>query len=258
MFRISVIGFVLLTLIQLLIGCASNNASATEVRMEIPAYGQNDCIINYTGYTLSYNEYARIPVWTAYELTSDKTDGGIGRRGKYFQFDSNANVIQADNNDYRGSGWSRGHMAPAGDFKWNEKAMLDTFYYTNCCPQNKQLNNGSWNILENRVRKWANQYGRVYVVTGPIIGLNFYGKIGSHQIVVPDAFFKALLVRSDDGYQGVAFVMYNNSTRQSLSESYMSINELEKMSGLDFFPGLDDTIEETVEDEVNLKFWNIQ
>lgn len=132
MFRIPAIGFVLFSLIQVLIGCGGYNGRANEVRMEIPAYVQDDCVINYTGFTLSYNEEERIPVWVAYELTSDKTNGSIGRGGKYFQPDSDANVIQADNNDYRESGWSRGHMAPAADFKWDENAMSDTFYYTNC------------------------------------------------------------------------------------------------------------------------------
>lgn len=125
-------------------------------------------------------------------------------------------------------------------------------------PQDEQLNNGSWNVLENRVRKWANQFGRVYVVTGPIVGQNLYGKIGLHQVVVPDAFFKALLVYSSGEYHGIAFVMFNNCDTQTISGSYLSINELEKVVNIDFFPGLDDTIEESVEDDVELKFWNIQ
>ena len=89
-------------------------------------------------------------------------------------------------------------MAPAGDFKWDDGAMWDTFYYTNCCPQDEKLNNGSWNVLENKVRTWARQFGNVYVVTGPIIGQNRGGMIGSHGVVVPDAFFKAVLVYSDE------------------------------------------------------------
>ena len=82
--------------------------------------------------------------------------------------------------------------------------------------------------------------------------------IGSHGVVVPDAFFKAVLVYSDEAYHGIAFVMFNNSDTQRLQDSYMSVNELEKISGFDFFPSLDDSIEEIVEDEVDLKFWNIR
>ena len=92
-------------------------------------------------------------------------------------------------------------------------------------------------------------------VVSPVVKL---GKIGTRQITVPDAFFKALLVYIDESYHGIAFVMLNNPTTQRLPDSYMSINDLEKISGLDFFPSLDDSIEEIVEDNVDLKFWNIR
>ena len=90
------------------------------------------------------------------------------------------------------------------------------------------------------------------------MGQNQAGKIGTHQITVPDAFFKAPLVCIDESSHGIACVMLNNPTTQRLPDSYMSINDLEKISGLDFFPSLDDSIEEIVEDNVDLKFWNIR
>ncbi|MBQ4389083.1 MAG: DNA/RNA non-specific endonuclease [Bacteroidales bacterium] len=217
-----------------------------------------ETVIEYNGFTVSYNSQNRIPTWVFYELTAEKTNGPYSRKGKDFLQDINAQVPQSDAYDYRGSGWSRGHMAPAGDFKWDDRAMWDTFYYTNCCPQDEKLNNGSWNVLENKVRTWAKQFGRVFVVTGPIVGQNQGGKIGAHQITVPDAFFKALLVYKDELYHGIAFVMFNTPATQRLPESCLSINELEKVSGLDFFPSLDDSIEEIVENEMDLRFWNIR
>lgn len=238
-------------------GCISYPGQSGAIRMELPAYERNACIIEYSGYTVSYDEASRIPVWVAYELTGDEANGTISRRGKNFRLDEKTCVIQADNYDYRGSGWSRGHMAPAGDFKWDEQAMWDTFYYTNCCPQDEKLNNGSWNVLENKVRTWAREFGSIYVVTGPIIGQNQGGKIGPHGIVVPDAFFKAVLVYSNEEYHGIGFVMFNNSEPQRLRDSYLSINELEKVTGLDFFPEMDDSVEEKVEDAVDLKLWKI-
>ncbi len=239
-------------------GCISYPDQGSETRMELPAYEQNACIIEYSGYTVSYDEASRIPVWVAYELTRDEANGTISRSGKIFRPDEKARVVQADNYDYRGSGWSRGHMAPAGDFKWDEQAMWDTFYYTNCCPQDEKLNSGSWNVLENKVRTWAREFGNVYVVTGPIVGQNQCGKIGTRGIVVPDAFFKAVLVCSNEEYHGIGFVMFNNSEKQSLLDSYLSINKLEKLTRLDFFPAMDDSVEEKVEDSVDLKLWKIR
>lgn len=256
--RMSTIGIIIFCTLQSLVGCISYPDAGNEIRMELPSHSDNDCIIEYNGYTVSYDETARIPSWVAYELTAEEANGTIGRSGKNFRPDEKVKAVQADNYDYRGSGWSRGHMAPAGDFKWDDGAMWDTFYYTNCCPQDEKLNNGSWNVLENKIRTWARQFGSVYVVTGPIIGQNQAGKIGVHEIVVPDAFFKAVLVYSDEAYHGIAFIMFNNSTSQSLIESYLSINDLEKISGLDYFPALDDSVEETVEDDVDLRLWRIR
>ena len=258
MSRMSTISIIFICILQTLVGCISYPDAGNEVRMELPSHSDTDCIIEYNGYTVSYDEAARIPVWVAYELTADEANGTIGRSGKNFRPDEKAKVAQADNYDYRGTGWSRGHMAPAGDFKWDDGAMWDTFYYTNCCPQDEKLNNGSWNVLENKVRSWARQFGNVYVVTGPIIGQNQSGKIGTHRVVVPDAFFKAILVYSDDAYHGIGFVMFNNSDTQRLPDSYLSINDLEKICGLDFFPALDDSLEETVEESVDLNFWKIR
>ena len=95
-------------------------------------------IIEYEGFTVSYNSQWRIPNWVAYELTAEETDGPYSRKGKDFMADPTTSVLQADAYDYKGSGWSRGHMAPAADFKWSDKAMTESFYYTNICPQDVQ------------------------------------------------------------------------------------------------------------------------
>lgn len=213
----------------------SNNAVVEKKhRLELQSHSDNDCIIEYKGYTVSYDESMRIPFWVAYELTADEADGTTGRSGKNFRPDDRVKVVQADNYDYRGSEWSRGHMAPAEDFKWDDVAMWDTFFYTNCCPQNEKLNNGSWNVLENKVRTWARQFGSVFVASGPIVGQNRNGKIGTHQVAIPDAFFKALLVYKDDSYHGIAFEMLNNPATQRLLESCLTVNELKKRFGLVF------------------------
>ncbi len=174
------------------------------------------CSINYRSYKVLFDQQAKIPVWVKYELTAAETDGPYSRKGKNFRSDDSIKILQADNSDYRNSGWSRGHMAPAGDFKWSDEAMWDTFYFTNCCPQNEKLNNGQWKTLEEKVRTWAVRYGKVNVITGPIIGKNVYGTIGANKVVVPDAFFKAVLADTHSGLQTIAFVMYNTDTNENM------------------------------------------
>lgn len=212
-------------------------------------------IIEYEGFVVSYDDKHLIPFWSAYTLTSDEVLSSAAPAKGSFQQDSKVTFPQADYSDYKGSGWSRGHMAPAADFKWSTSAYLGTFVYTNCCPQNASLNNGSWNVLENKIRRWAEQYKELYIVTGPIITEGSERTIGTNGVAVPDAFFKAVLAHFGDEYFAIGFVMSNSSEKQSLLESCVSINKLEQMTGFDFFPFLDDSIEDDVEEMINRTFW---
>lgn len=211
------------------------------------------CIITYEGYTVSYNEKNLIPNWVSYKLTSAETDGINSRKGLRFCQDPSADVAQADDYDYRNSGWSRGHMAPAADFKWSSTAMEQTFYFTNCCPQDQSLNAGQWSTLEKKCRDWANRYGSISVVTGPLIFDNQYGTIGSNKVIVPDAFFKAVLAKE----QSIAFIMYNRPDNENMQKCAMSVDRLEEISGYDFFAELDDDLENRVEATYNLKNWGL-
>lgn len=210
-------------------------------------------LINYKGYTVSYNKKYKIPNWVYYELLASETDGPYSRNGKDFRQDTSAKVPQANDNDYKKSGWSRGHLAPAGDFKWSDDAMWDTFYYTNCCPQNLRLNQGQWETLEEKVRDWARRFGRVFIITGPIIGNNINGTIGQNQIVIPDAFFKA--VRTDK--HAIAFIMLNHNNNVNMQKCAMSIDDLEKIARIDLFSELEDNMERRIESSYSLKHWNL-
>ena len=262
----------------LLCGCitysGNNNVS---YGLEVTAIGPEDNIIKYSGYNdiqynansakisdnnkvayyVSYDLTNKIPRWVAYDLTAEELKGIASRKGKNFKPDVNVCFPQADPADYKGSGWTKGHLAPAADFKWSDRAMDDTFYFTNCCPQTDYFNSTSWEKLESRVRKWVKQYGRIYIVTGPIIGKAINGKIGANEITIPDAFYKALLVKDNQTYQAIGFVMLNDDSVQSYVNCSFSINELESITGEDFFPLLNDDIEEIVEGRVARKFWGI-
>ena len=226
--------------------------------MELPSYARDAVLIEYTGYCVCYNADARLPFWVAYELTGAEVDAAVAdKKGKGFRRDPRVELPQADWYDYKGSGWSRGHMAPAADFKWSEDALWDTFYYTNCCPQNRWMNNGPWNVLENQVRRWAKAWGNVYVVTGPVLKDRQFGTLGPDEVVIPVAFFKALLVQNGDGYHAIGFVMDNTDAPQTLQESYMTVDALEALTGYDFFPALPNRVERQVEAAVDVDFWKM-
>lgn len=226
--------------------------NAEEAADEVKQHDDYD-LIQYTGHLVSFNTETLIPNWVYYELVKSETNGDNTREGKNFRKDPDLQRPQAEDDDYRNSGWSRGHMAPAGDFKWSDKAMTETFYFTNCCPQNQSLNAGQWSTLEKKVRSWAKKYGKVLVVTGPIIGENIYGTIGDNNVVVPDAFFKAVVA----GDQSIAFVMYNRPENENMQKCAMTVDELEKLSGYDFFSELDDEFENRVEASYKLSYWGL-
>ena len=120
-------------------------------------------------------------------------------------------------------------------------------------PQDLSLNSGQWQTLEKKVRDWANRYGSVIVYTGPIVLDNVYGTIGYNKVVVPDAFFKAILA----GEQSIAFVMYNHNNNENMQKCALSVDDLEALSGIDFFAELDDDFENRVEATYNLRNWGL-
>ena len=214
-------------------------------------------IIFHSAYTVSYNPKTLISNWVAYEITAEETDGPWTRKGLRFMPDPDCKSRQADNNDYRNSGYSRGHLAPAGDMKWDSVAMVESFYFTNCIPQDKELNNGRWNQLEMKVRTWAKEYGRVYIVCGPAFLNMDTLRIGHNKVAVPDACFKALLIPTSTSYSAIAFVMRNGEEKRNLKECSCTIDQLETLLGLDLFYNLPDRIETEVESSICWFNWGL-
>lgn len=223
--------------------------------MEIPEMvsGAPEQIISYLGYTLSYNNGTRLPNWVAYELTAEEAEGENPRKDRFRQ-DPQAYGPQGDKEDYKHSGWDRGHMAPAGDFKWSEEAMDETYYFTNICPQNTQLNTGDWKELEEQCRRWAVKYGKLYIVCGPIVQENRHGTLGENKVVIPDKFYKVILIPMEGQWHAAGFIFDNPPQRKSRIsgkppvkrplKSYMEdIGEIEQMTGIDFFSKLSGEME---------------
>lgn len=231
---------------------AQTAGAGTIIGLEIPFMADDVDIIEHMGYTVSYNQEYRIPNWVAYELQDSELYGDLDRAEK-FSPDPEFKGRQAYDSDYSGSGWDRGHMAPAGDMKWSSQAMQESFYLTNVCPQNHNLNAGVWNDLEKQVRREAKYYGKLWVVSGPIVGSNRHGRIGSNRVMVPDSFFKALLAKNRDGkYVSVGFVFPNEAGDNGMASYAMTVNELEKLIGMDLFYNLDHAVQEQVEDSIDL------
>lgn len=224
--------------------------------LEFPEPVDGEDVITYCGFTSSYNHVTLIPNWVAYELTANEVAGQCSYKPS-FSWDPNLKGSQASREDYSNSGWDKGHMAPRADMKWSEQSLIESYYFTNVCPQNHEMNAYDWCSIEKLTRRMASAYGSVYVICGPIITNNKYGTIGGGHVMVPDAFFKALLIYVDNEYHSIAFVVPNEPDRHPVEEYVCSVDELETMIGMNLFFNLDDDIEEIVESTVNMNFWMI-
>lgn len=238
-----------------LTACGGGYPPEIEGLIELPKYDKSisQRIIIHKGFVVSYNPEWKVPNWVAYELTADETEGPYGRENN-FDFDPSYEGWQADNSDYRNSGWSRGHMVPANHLKWDSSAMKESFYYTNICPQNESLNNHDWKYLENDCCRWANKYGRVYITCGPIIYAD-HETIGNGKVAVPDYFFKVVLAPVNGTYTGIGFIFKNEAGRHPQDYYARSIDEIEDITGINFYSSLPDAEEMNVESTFDTKYW---
>lgn len=210
-------------------------------------------ILNRKAYTTSYNCDTRNPNWVAWHLTAEHVDGEIPRDNNYYE-DEEVPLPRATNEDYKGSGWSHGHMCPAADNKWSEQAMKESCLLTNICPQHASLNSGVWNVIERDCRKWAEQYGDLYIVCGPVYLNREHETIGENNIVVPEAFFKVIL-RMNPQPAAIGYIVRNNEGKKKRDQFINTIDDVERITGYDFLSALPDEIENEVERTANLDDW---
>ena len=223
-------------------------------------------ILHRQSFTISYNKTTKTPNWVAWHLTKNHTYGRIQRETYAFDEDHGVSAPRATLDDYYNSRYDRGHMCPAGDNKWSEEAMRQTFLLTNICPQNHGLNKNAWNDLEIQCRDWAREYGAVDIVCGPLysskggrykVGSSHEPQqktIGRNKVWVPDAFFKVVLCRQGRP-KAIGFVYRNEGVKQLKTEAVRTVDEIEALTGIDFFPALDDDMENRIEASANLSDW---
>ncbi|MBR1769381.1 MAG: DNA/RNA non-specific endonuclease, partial [Bacteroidales bacterium] len=225
--------------------------------LEIPAAAKDrsEQILKRTAYTVSYNKDLKIPNWVAWKLTAEDVKGTTERASSnYFREDSEVPLPRATREDYYKSGWSRGHMFPAGDGKRSKEVMEESFLLTNICPQNSRLNSGDWNEIENACRQWASKYKEVYIVCGPVLYYKKHTSIGKNKVVVPEAFFKVVLALTPEP-KAIGFICKNSPGNKKKEQYVNTVDEIERITGLDFFPLLPDETEEKAESSADISLW---
>ena len=230
--------------------------SVTQYELPAPLTDRPEQILKRRAYTTSYNNKSKTPNWVAWHLTKAHTYGDHQRKNEvFFEDEAIESSLRATDNDYYNSRYDRGHMCPAGDNKWDPQAMRESFLFTNICPQNHGLNKYEWNDLEIQCRDWAREYGAIDIVCGPIFSSTGDQKtIGRNKVWVPDAFFKVILCRQGNP-KAIGFIYRNEGKKQTQEEALRSVDEIETLTGIDFFPSLDDATETRIEAETSLEEW---
>lgn len=240
---------VIALLLFLLSGCNSGKKL-----MEWPKYSKKEAIIHHHFFTLDYDENHEVAKWTAYSLTREEIHPCVDRSYNYLS-DPKLETYSANTDDYNKSGYDRGHLIPARDMMFSELAQVEVNYMSNITPQDPGFNRGIWRVLERNVRRWANQYDSVMVVTGPVLH-DSLPEIGQdNQISVPESFYKTVLVFNDTVKTAIAFHIPNKKcSGTDIFDYAISIDSLESITHMDFYPKIPRKFKQ-IEDTLVLTDW---
>lgn len=214
-----------------------------------------EIMAHYTGFTVSFNPDMHVPNYVIWELTANEAQAdSVTRSGAKFTCDYSIEGCP-DTYDYRNSGFDRGHMCPAADMKWSRQAMDDCHIMTNIAPQTHKLHGGPWKTLESNCRKWALRDSALIIISGPILTDRLSRRIGTTGVIVPERYFKVVLAPYANPPRGIAFIMNNYDTTGGVQPTATTIDEVETITGFDFFAALPDEIENQVESQSNYQQW---
>lgn len=212
-------------------------------------------IIHHQAYTICYRESYEQAEYSAYCIEEKELEK-VAKRGDDFRPDDAVSTGSATLADYKGSGYDRGHLSPAADFAYSEETMSESFFMSNMSPQAGSLNRGIWKDLESNVRNWAKDYGKVYVISGPVLekDASEYESIGKNKVSVPQYYYKVVLMpeskENDRNFFAMAFIFPNKKCEGTIWDYQVTVNEVEKRTNLDFFAQLPDSLEEKIESEL--------
>lgn len=211
-------------------------------------------VIHHEGYSLSYSEPHEQAEWVAYELKKSHLSNSNFKR-PYFQVDKAVKTKAAHWRNYKKSGYDRGHLCPAGDRKYSQSAHDETFLTSNISPQKHDFNSGIWNRLEQKTRYWARKYDGVFVVSGGVLKGKMKS-IGQEKVSVPNQFYKVIIDNNQGETKMIAFLMPHKDSNKPLYDFVVTVDEVEKLTGIDFFAELSDDKENKLEASKSYKAWS--
>jgi endonuclease G, mitochondrial len=220
----------------------------------MPRVTIEDEVVIHSAFVICYDERFEQARWVAYRLTEEMCNNNGEERSNNFRIDPDIKSGSATPDDYKKSGYDRGHLCPAGDMAWSEQSMSESFLMSNMSPQVPGFNRGIWKNLEANVREWARQNKEIYVVTAGVLK-DTLATIGKNKVAIPGYYYKVILDMHAPEYKGIAFVLPNRANKESFFDYAVSIDSVEHLTGIDFFPALPDSMENYLEAHLNINQW---
>jgi endonuclease G len=237
-----------------------------------PKQAKNLEILEHAGMVIGYDCDYKMASWVFHVLTPDVSFGSVSRSND-FRTDQQASCGTAEEADYflktknadgtfkyDGFGFDRGHLAPSADFRWSSNALSESYYYSNMTPQRPEFNRESWASLEDLLRRIVDQENKpFYVITGPILHDSLPEIDRSvNKLKIPEFHYKIIVDASSQNPRGMAFVMPNKKCEERLSSYVISIDSLESLTGINFFPGINTIQEAKIETAADFSAWQTQ
>jgi len=218
--------------------------------------GKCDTLIDRPGYALGYIEYHEQAAFVIYKLTAREALTKEAQRTNRFRSDPEIPTGSATTGDYRRSGYDRGHLAPAADMAFSVQTMADSFFVSNISPQKPAFNRGIWKRLEEQVRQIAIREKAIYVVTGPILPKKKTVTIGANQVTVPTHYYKVIFDLTPPRKM-IGFILPNEGSDRPLEDFAVTVDVVEKATGLDFFSALPKAVQERLECTISVSAWEL-
>ncbi len=234
----------------------------------IPYVRSDEVLINHSAMSLVYSEFHEQAKWVAHIITPDIIEGKYSRTndfrpdkkiesGSAIEQDYFLKYMKPDSTyEYDGFGYDRGHLAPSADFRWSAKAISESYLYSNMSPQVADFNRGKWGDLEGLLRGYIynNPTTQLYVVTGPILNKKLpHIERGTNKVTIPKQYFKIAIDIKNN--RGIAFLMPNKNIQYPIASFAKSIDEIEELTGIDFYHSLADSIENEIEKQSDVSLW---
>lgn len=232
---------------------SKDESVSAEIPVSFMPNSTTGVVVSHNYYTLSYNEPFEQAEWVAYMLEKSHLTYD-DRKRPYFIEDPKVKGKSADWRNYKGSGYDRGHLCPAGDRRFSKQAYNETFYTSNISPQDRAFNAGVWNRLELQVRQWAKMYNSVFVVTGGVLE-NGLKEIGDEEVDVPRYYYKIVAKGVAPNIEVAAFLIEGKESKKPLRQFVVSVDEIEKRTGIDFFEKLPANLQKEIENKIDLNEW---